>query len=293
MLRAVETHLNDNSSIVATIPAFQASVQVLSTKIQAIIDTVQNEVVITTGIAADKTAAKKELSTEAAAIAGIIAAYAAAIGNNELLQSVNITYSTLLKTKDDLLAPRSQNIHAAAQNNIAALAPYGITQMQIDHLQQTINNYQSKVPNTRNATAQKKTYIANLKMQLQEASALLTDQVDKIILAFRSTHPDFVTTYIANRVIIDPPTAHTQIKGTITNSQTTKPIAGAAIQVIGRSTTDISDAEGNYTLKPLKSGHYSIIITKAGYQTQTLNLIKVKLGQTLTLNISMLLSTNN
>ena len=133
MFRATQKHCNDNPTIVSTIKAFQTAAGTLNTTIASIIATAQQEDLITKGITIDKAEAKKTLCQLAADIAAPIVAYAAATKNNKLLKEVNFTHSDLIRTKDDQLAPRCQNIYDAAKANEAALKDYGITAPQQTH----------------------------------------------------------------------------------------------------------------------------------------------------------------
>ena len=196
----------------------KSAVNSLNAKITSIIATAQQEDLVTKGITIDKAEAKKTLCQLAADVAAPIIAYAAANSNNQLLKEVSFTYSDLFKTKDDQLAPRCKNIHDAAQANLAALGTYGISAATVTILQNTINNYQAKVPDPRNAAAQKVTIRANLKNLIKEADTVLKLQMDKTIVGLKKTHPDFVSTYKSNRVILDPSKTSTSIKGVIISS---------------------------------------------------------------------------
>jgi hypothetical protein len=196
MFRSTQKHCNDNPTIVDTIPAFKTATGTFNTTIAGIIATVQQEDLVTKGITIDKAEAKKTLCRLAIDIAAPIVAFAAATKNNKLLSEVNFTHSDLIRTKDDQLAPRCKNIYVAAKANEVALKDYGITATTLDILLTTINNYQAKVPDPRNATAQKATIRTNLKNLIKEADDILKLQMDKTVLGFKATHPDFVKTYL-------------------------------------------------------------------------------------------------
>src|SRR5664280_2301944 len=56
------------------------------------------------------------------------------------------------------------------------------------------------------------------------------------------------------------------IKGRVTDSETHKPVAGAAVSIIGTNMITVSDAMGNYIFNTLKPGTYSIIVSCMGYK---------------------------
>lgn len=285
MFRATQKHCNDNPTIVSTIPAFQTAAGTLNTTIASIIATAQQEDLITKGISIDKAEAKKTLCRLAADIAAPIVAYAAATKNNKLLKEVNFTHSDLIRTKDDELAPRCQNIYDAAKANESALRDYGITSTTADTLLTTINNYQAKVPDPRNAAAQKATIRANLKNLIKEADQILKLQMDKTVPAFKATNPDFVSTYKANRIIIDPGQSATTLKGVILNSMNNTPVSGAAIVVVETGNKASSNEKGSYQIKPIPHGVYTVSISAPTYKDKTAKEVTIKQGQSTTLDL--------
>ncbi len=56
------------------------------------------------------------------------------------------------------------------------------------------------------------------------------------------------------------------IKGRLTDAETHKPVAGAAISIVGTNIVTVSDVKGNYVLNNLKPGTYTIIVTCMGYK---------------------------
>lgn len=279
MFRATQKHCADNAAIIAAIPAFQSAVNSLNSKIASIIATAQQEDLVTKGITIDKAEAKKTLCQLAADVAAPIIAYAAANNNNQLLKEVSFNYSDLFKTKDDQLAPRCKNIHDAAQANLAALTDYGISAATVTTLQNTINNYQSKVPDPRNAAAQKVTIRANLKKLIKEADTVLKLQMDKTIVGLKTTHPDFVSTYKSNRVVLDPSKTTTSIKGVIISSADKSFIKGATILLVETKTKVLSNEKGEYEIKPVANGQYSLNVTASKYKDTVVNDVTVKQGQ--------------
>ncbi len=279
MFRATQKHCNDFPLIVATVPAFDIASKSLNTKIASIIATAQQEDLITKGITVDKAEAKKTLCQLAVDIAAPVFAFAASSNNNQLMQAVNFSYTTLFRSKDDELAPRCQNIHDAAQTNLAALAAYGITATTVTTLQTTINNYQSKVPDPRNAAAQKATIRTNLEKLIKEADTVLKLQMDKTIVGFKAANPDFVMTYKNNRIIVDPSKTSTTLKGVITSSADNTFIKGATITIEGSTAKATTNDMGEYEIKPITAGTFNIKIAAPKFKDKDKTSIVIKKGQ--------------
>jgi hypothetical protein len=287
MFRATQKHCNDNPTIVETIKAFQTAAGTFNTTIAGIIATVQQEDLVTKGITVDKAEARKTLCRLAADIAAPIVAYAAATKNNKLLGEVNFTHSDLIRTKDDQLAPRCQNIYDAAKANEGALKDYGITATTLDTLLTTMDNYQAKVPDPRNAVAQKATIRTNLKNLIKEADDILKLQMDKTVLGFKTSHPDFVKTYQANRIIVDPGQSATTLKGVILNSKDNTSVSGATIVVVETGNKASGNEKGIYQIKPIPAGTYTINISAPKYKDKTEKEVTIKQGQNTTLDITL------
>ncbi len=206
MYRATEKHIEDNSEIIASTPAFQTAFNKFKARIAAISSTAQQKSAALTGIAADKKNSKQILCKLAADIAGVIYAYASATNNETLKQEMNLPVTTLLRTRDEALAPRCQNIHDRAQSNARALNEYGIKPDQLTDLQTAIDNYSAETMKPRTAVSNRKTATANLAALFKETDDILKNQMDKLIELYRADHPDFVNTYFETRIIVDPPT---------------------------------------------------------------------------------------
>lgn len=259
--------------------AFSTAFNSFKSKVAAIIATVQQEDLVTKGVTIDKSEAKKTLCQLAADIAAPIFAFASSTNDNKLKEEVDFSYSDLFKSKDDQLAPRCQNIHDAGTTNLAALAPYGITAATLTTFQTTIDNYQAKVPTPRNAAALKVTIRTNLRNLIKETDKVLKEQMDKPVVGLKTTNPNFVTTYKANRIIIDPSKSATTLKGTVTNSADNSFIVGSSVTIEGTKLNAITNDKGEYEIKPITIGTANLIASASKFKDKTILNIAVKKGQ--------------
>lgn len=280
MYRVVEALCLDNAATLALMPALQATFATFSTKITAIVTTVQQQDKILLGLAANKKEIKKNLARLATDIAGAISAYAAATNNLELKSAVHYTHSDLLNSRDDLLAPRCRNIYDRAMANAAALANYGLSATLLSVFHDTIDDYFNTVPKPRSASSLRQLYTSNIKILVKETSLLLREQMDKLVALFKNTHPDFVRSYKNARVLHDPTTVQTQLKGYVFSADDNTPIANALISLndwYGK--TVLSGNDGSFLFKPIKNGDYSLVCEAEGYNTQLLDNVHITLGK--------------
>ncbi len=278
MYRVTEQHCDENPSIISQTPAFQTAFTNFKGKIQELLDTTQLADTALEGITVGKTDAKLELAQIAADIAGIIYAYASVEGNEQLKEEVNYAYSILSRTKDDELAPRCNIILARGTTNLVALADYGINQDKLDDLERAINAYSADVPKPRTAKSNRKTQNANIRRIITEADEILKEQMDKLVVTFKAANPDFVETYFNARIIIDPATTTTELKGTITNQSDGSPVNNATVEIVELSRSTTSNSTGNYQFKPVNNGDFTVRVTASGFQEFQADDVEVKLG---------------
>jgi multidrug efflux pump subunit AcrA (membrane-fusion protein) len=278
MYQVIKTHGDDNAAVVAAIPAFRAAFDDFKAKIAEIVAADQQKSTILTGIAADKAQLKQALCRQAANIAGAIFAFAATTSNNELKQQMNVSPSKLLKTSDNQLAARCQHIHDAGIANLEALADYGINPALLTALQNAIRDYADTAPKTRTARSHRKAIGGSLRELFKEADAILVDRMDTLIGLLKESHPEFAATYQAARIIIDPSTTTTQLKGIVTNQADGAPIKGAAVTITETAQTTITDAAGEYSFKPVHSGTYTLRASATGFDDFEDDEVEVKLG---------------
>lgn len=288
MYHAVISHCDANTVIVATVPAFATVLTALKAKVSSIDSTVQLEAQVISGVATDKKTLRFTLAQQATDIAAVVFSYAASIGNNTLKEEVDYSNTELKRLKDDDLAPVCRNIHDAANDNLLALAPYGITAGMLSSFDTMIDDYATAVPKPRNAASLRKTYAAALKTLFKESDSILKEQLDKTAVQFKATDLGFYNTYKNNRIIIDAPNSPTQVQGEVTDINNGNELSNVLVEVVGFAYTTNTDSDGEYSVKIPVPDTYSLKFSKTGYQTKTIDNVVLKLGQTTSLDVELL-----
>lgn len=238
---------------------------------------------------------KKALADITAPIAAAAIAYASQTNNNELLDAVNFSQSELLATRDDLLGDRCQNIHTKANDNIAALAAYGITALMLTDMQNAITAYLAKVPAPSTAKLTKKTATLNLSNLFKATDVILKMQLDKLMLQFKTSHPDFYNNYVAARVIIDLGATHTRM-AIFVKEQGNSALAGVTAALMQNNLVVYSltsAADGKIALKKIKPGTYTLKLVKPGFVTKEEEGIQFKAGKEVKRTVTLLPGTSN
>lgn len=294
MYQVVQSHSDGNNRIVITNAGYLSAFNDFKAKVAQIVAATKLTSTVLTGITADKSVSKQELSQIGSRIAGFIFAYAAKTGNNTLKQAVDFSASDILRQRDAEIAPLCKNIHDLGVANLAELADYGVTTANLAALQTAIDSYTGQIPKPRAAVSERATAKANIKQYFKEADAILNEQMDKLAVNFKTANPDFVSEYTSNRIIIDPATTTTQLKGTVTTQTDGKPVKGATVTAesigtfgptISRSAT--TDPAGKYNIKPIPPGDYTITVTATGLTNFEADPIHAKLGTNNHLDVEM------
>lgn len=111
--------------------------------------------------------------------------------------------------------------------------------------------------------------------------------MDKLSVQFKAANINFYNEYKGNRIIVDAPTSTTKLVGGVIEYATEVAISGALVEVVGQSYTATTDGSGSFEITIPVPGTYSVTVSKAGYNPNTLNNVEITLGQTTTLQVEL------
>ena len=77
------------------------------------------------------------------------------------------------------------------------------------------------------------------------------------------------------------------LKGKITDKKTGEPLTGATVAVVGTYKGAAADLDGNFLIKEIKHGDYTIKVSFVGYQEKEYNGIRIKKDEETVLNIQL------
>ena len=203
MYLTVEKVCNDNNNIWNTMPAFVETF----TDFQTILADIDAQARIqegkTTGITQNKQKEEDEMIQATIEIAAAVYAYAARIGDNELKAKVNYTPSRLHRSRDTILKDICQKIHDAANEVIAELADYGKTPADLNQQQQEIDDYAAILADPRAAIGTRATATSTLVTLFRQGDDHLKNRLDKLMVAYQNSEPQFYNKYQSARTIVD------------------------------------------------------------------------------------------
>jgi hypothetical protein len=136
-------------------------------------------------------------------VSGSLLAYASVTNNAELTGIADYTKSELMKARDNIFYDKARIIYEAAQPLATQLAGYNIVAADITQFQTLLGQFLTTIPKRRNATAVSKSATTAIGGLFKDVDAILKNKLDKLVLSFRVTNPDFYTNYLNARIIVD------------------------------------------------------------------------------------------
>lgn len=279
-------YLKQNEAITGSVPAFAT----VYTNIKALLDAVtgldsvrkQNRQAVTAG----KYQYQADIGQQALAISAAIVTYAVSINDEELKRSMKFTRSQLFYSTDPDLGARVSNILQKARELSEPLKEYGITAEMISGFAKLTEQYLPEANSTSTHLAKRVNATQLINEKLNEARALIDNQLDMLMIQFELSHPEFYNQYIILRTV--PTTAHrkTRVEGTVSEKLTEAGLANVLVRLKGSDVETTTAADGSYTLKtpPLNSTQIEYI--REGYTPVTVQL-QIKRGQAVKQDVEM------
>ncbi len=200
---AVQGVVNNNNSIWSGLPAF---VTAFADYEAVILDIQSNRVVqeaSTSGVTLDKAGAETALIEKTIAVSSGAHAYATTVNNNTLKKKIAYSPSSLRQARDTVMRDICQLIHDEVNAEIANLADYGILPADLTDLQNKITAFNSVVVDPREAITDRSTATQELVILFSKFDGILNDQLDKLMVNFKSSEPIFYRQYTNARIIVD------------------------------------------------------------------------------------------
>ncbi len=136
-------------------------------------------------------------------IAGAVRAFAVANSDLELAGKVDYSRSVLLGGRDRASAEKCQLIHRLATEQVADLAEHGVTVAKLKALQAKIDGYVTCLQRPRQIIAGSKTATAQFEAEIAVADQLLADGLDRLVLQFKDSDPEFYGNYANARAVVN------------------------------------------------------------------------------------------
>lgn len=252
-----------NATIVTALPSFGGFLTSFNSGVTSLQTIREAQELDRTGIAVNKNELKIDLIFKAIDIARKVTAYAKANNLSILAGEVSYSESDLKKSADTILRDKCQVIYAKANANLTALATFGVTAALLTALQTAITNYNFAIPRPRLGIVTKKQATNQIKVLFKSIDILL-EKMDSIVEVVRNSQLVFYKNYIDARIIIDASYSKLSLRGVVSD-RNELPITGVRVKIKNTTIETKTTAKGNFQLKHLADGIYTLVVSKNGY----------------------------
>jgi len=203
MAGTVSAYMNQNKTIWSGNVAISATVTDLDAEIADIDQKAGQQQTPITGAAAQKVSLRHDFEDEILRIANQLSALAAKNNDMNLGAQTELTLPTLDKMADDDLEETGTRIANLASANLAALADYGIAAADVTNLTNLTTQFHGQKTAPRTAIAGRAGQTTTMPPAIKSVTSILRNRLDKQMVMFKKSNPEFYAGYLAARVIVD------------------------------------------------------------------------------------------
>jgi hypothetical protein len=248
----------------------------------------QKGIAILIGFAIDKSNKENLLISDLLFIMPAIQSWANQPANNrpDIKSAATIAESKLPLLQDTILLSTAQAMAGILADNATIVDPQFVPALRQASFLQNIINYDAVVQMPETKIAERATANSLLGDGIKNALKYRKDPWLIDTKHFRESDSDFFLGFKASMKINNNPTSKLSLKGLITDETTGVFIPNVSILVANIDKTAKSGKKGNYLIKSLPPGQYTVLFTKFGYQPLQ-KTIYINAGERTDLNITL------
>jgi hypothetical protein len=195
---------NENEQKYANISAFGNAVSELKQRVSSIkLATQQQTVNNPKGTTKEKSSIIDRLVELSLKVANALYVYGFNSANKRLIEKVNVNKSMFYQTHNQTCLTMAKIIAAEASAHNSILNDYGITPSDIMDLNNAIVQFESFINAPAGVIGERKMYTGNLKELFVDADSLVYDQLDKLMVPFKTSSPEFFQLYSNARNVVN------------------------------------------------------------------------------------------
>lgn len=203
MIKAITGLLSQNEALLSGNAPLFAATNELQNIVGDIDQARQATLVDSSGLVSEKGNLQTALIETTYEVSSMLYAFAERTGNAILRSNVDFPISDLKKLRDGELNINCKKILELATSNVDALKDYGITEEKLNALQNRITQYEQHLPARRITVSERKTANDKMKKLIKDASDMITDQLDRLMVRYKTELPDFYSSYLNARKVVD------------------------------------------------------------------------------------------
>jgi len=199
----VAAYMNQNSTIWTGNKAVTGTMSSVNAALGIVGGKVQLQETPIVGEEEKKVLIRHEYEDEIMRIGGQLCSLASKNNDTNLAAQTELTLPQLDKMSADILEATGKRISGLATANLAALADYNITQTDVTALDGLTSQFHDAKTGPRKAIATRASQTKTMPPAVKTVISLLRNQLDKEMLQFKKSNPEFYAGYVSARVIVD------------------------------------------------------------------------------------------
>lgn len=215
----------------------------------------------------DKNDWKFQFIGEARTLSVAVTRFANEQGDRKLLDVSRKTKSKLNHMAQAELLIFGYDMLKVVQENAEAFEAYAISAEFIANYSSILDTFEKKIGECRLLASEKKKAGVEFRKRQKAISLFLEDKLDWSIDSYERTSPDMVNDYLAARKLPRTNTRHIDVRGTVVDAHTGKPLIFGLVTVLETKQTTKITKRGNFIFKTFPEGESTLRIENLGYVT--------------------------
>lgn len=203
MFLNTQAALDHNTNRWNSIPIMVQVKNELDELIQRIEDKNEETISSSKGTTAQKDLLRRSLVEKAVTISGILQAYFAYEGDKEQEEQVKLSKWELMKCRETDVEAKVAPVIKVARAQLETLADFALTEDMLIETETTIDSFNALIGKPRTIRNQVFAAIDAIDNLVKQADGLIRDRLDKLMIRFEFTDPNFYNEYTRARVIVD------------------------------------------------------------------------------------------
>ncbi len=203
MAATVAAYMNKNKTLWKGNKAVADTMAALNGALGAVDAKAQQQATPIVGEEEKKVLVRHDYEEEIARIAGQLCSLAAKNNDPDLAAQTELTLPQLDKMSADILEATGKRVSGLATANLPGLADYNLTPADVTALEGLAGQFHGVKTAPRTAIATRAGQTKTLPPAVKSVTSLLRNHLDKQMLMFKKSNPEFYAGYVSARVIVD------------------------------------------------------------------------------------------
>lgn len=201
MLQTTQLCMESNKTLFKDIPAFAKASEELDAIVTGILDA-QRQQASKEGLADAKATVRTELAEAAHEIAALTHACAVANGKETIARRTDLSLSDVQAGTEAVFIDRCKGILADADEISDESDDFGVTTAKLKNVKDLLAEFEDLKPQPRAGAAIGRSATRRIETLNGRAADLLRGQLDRLMVQFKKTQPEFFESYQAARKIV-------------------------------------------------------------------------------------------